>query len=282
MTVPPRAAVDGPTPSGTGRLAGRTAVVVGGGQTPGLTIGNGRASAIAYAREGADVVVIDLHLDRAETTAADVRSAGGRALAIAADVTREADVADAIRAAHDTFARIDVLHNNVGLSIAGGDAVATDITLEAFDRIVALNLRSMVLAAKHAIPLMRVQGSGVITNISSIAAVTEYPYVAYQTTKAAVLGLTRNLATAEAEHGIRVNAILPGLLDTPMAIESRVGLGIPREEVIAQRSAKVPLGGRMGDAWDVANAALFLASDDARFITGVCLPVDGGQRLRNG
>lgn len=270
------------TSMSTGRLTGRTAIVFGGGQTPGQTIGNGRASALTYAREGARVVVVDLHIDRAEATSERIRADGGEALALAADVTREDDVRGAVAATLTAFGSIDILHNNVGVSIAGGDAVATEITLEAFDRIVALNLRSMVLAAKHTLPVMRDQGRGVVTNISSIAAVTEYPYVAYQTTKAGVLGLTRNLATAEAEHGIRVNAILPGLLDTPMAIESRVGLGIPREEVIASRSAKVPLGGRMGDAWDVANAALFLASDEARFITGVCLPVDGGQRLKNG
>lgn len=266
----------------TDRLAGRTAIVFGAGQTPGLTIGNGRASATIYAREGARVVIVDLHGDRAEQTTESIRSDGGEALALAADVTQEDDVRRVIETTVTTFGGIDIVHNNVGVSISGGDAVATEITLEAFDRIVALNLRSMVLAAKHALPVMRSNGGGVVTNISSIAAVTEYPYVAYQTTKAGVLGLTRNLAAAEAEHGIRVNAILPGLLDTPMAIESRVGLGISREEVIASRGAKVPLGGRMGDAWDVANAALFLASDEARFITGVCLPVDGGQRLRNG
>jgi len=270
------------SPAGTGRLEGRTAIVLGGGQTAGRTVGNGRATAITYAREGARVVVVDLHLDRAEATAREIHGTGGAALPLVADVTCEDDIVRVIAAAQGAFGGIDILHNNVGLSIAGGDAVVTELDIEAFDRIVAINLRSMVLAAKHAIPVMRAQRRGVITNISSIAAVTEYPYVAYQTTKAGVLGLTRNLAAGEAAHGIRVNAILPGLLDTPMAIEPRVGLGIPRDEVIAARDAKVPLGGRMGDAWDVANAALFLASDEARFITGVCLPVDGGQRLRNG
>jgi len=199
-----------------------------------------------------------------------------------ADVTVESHIARVVSDTVASTGAIDVLHNNVGVSIAGGDATVTGITVEAFDRIVALNLRSMVLAAKHVIPHMRERRTGAIINISSIAAVTEYPYVTYQTTKSAVLGLTRNLASAEAAHGIRVNAILPGLLDTPMAIEPRVGLGVPRDEVVASRSAKVPLGGRMGTAWDVADAALFLASDAARFITGVCLPVDGGQRLRNG
>lgn len=263
-------------------LRGRTALVIGGGQTPGATIGNGRAASLTYARAGARVVVVDLHADRAEDTASAIRAEGGEAIAMTADVTRESDIEQVVTETATTLGRIDVLHNNVGVSIAGGDAPATEIAVEAFDRIVALNLRSMVLAAKHTIPHMRARGSGAIVNISSIAAITEYPYVTYQTTKSAILGLTRNLAAAEAPHGIRVNAILPGLLDTPMAIEPRVGLGIPRAEVVASRSAKVPLGGRMGDAWDVANAALFLASDAARFITGVCLPVDGGQRLRNG
>jgi NAD(P)-dependent dehydrogenase (short-subunit alcohol dehydrogenase family) len=188
-----------------------------------------------------------------------------------------------VRTCRDRWGRVDVLHNNVGISIAGGDAPVADITADAFDRITAVNLRGTVLACKHAIPVMRAQGGGVITTISSLAAVINYPYVAYRTSKAALITLTEHIAITQAPHGIRANVILPGLMDTPMAIENRVGRGgATREQVVAERNAHVPLGGRMGTAWDVARAALFLASDEASFITGAALPVDGGQRLAAG
>jgi NAD(P)-dependent dehydrogenase (short-subunit alcohol dehydrogenase family) len=183
----------------------------------------------------------------------------------------------------ERWGRIDILHNNVGVSIAGGDAPITEIEADAFARITAINLQGMVLTCKHAIPVMREQGGGVITNISSIAADINYPYVAYRTSKAGVVTLTEHIAITNAAHGIRANAILPGLMDTPMAIENRVGRGgVTREQVIAERNAHVPLRNTMGTAWDVARAALFLASDEASFITGVALAVDGGQRLAVG
>ena len=147
----------------------------------------------------------------------------------------------------------------------------------------AVNLRGMVFACKHTIPVMREQRAGAIVNISSVAARTAYPYVGYKTTKAAVIALTEQLAITNASRGIRANVILPGLMNTPMAIESRVGLdGKSREQVTAERDARVPLGRKMGTGWDVAHAALFLASDEARFITGVSLAVDGGSSLRVG
>ncbi|MHB8576556.1 MAG: SDR family NAD(P)-dependent oxidoreductase [Dehalococcoidia bacterium] len=259
-----------------GRVDGKVALIMGGGQTPGETIGNGRATALLLAREGARVMVIDRALATAEETAALITGEGGEAAAFAADVVEEEQVRAAIEACVARFGRIDLLHNNVGASLALGDAPATELTVEAFDRIIAVNLRGMWLACKHALPRMRSQNSGSIVNISSMAARSAYPYVGYKTTKVAVIGLTENLAAHNAQYGIRVNTILPGLMNTPMAIEARVATGIDRAEIIAARDRQVPLGRKMGTGWDVAYAALFLHSDEARFITGVSLPVDGG------
>lgn len=265
------------------RLRDRTAVIFGAGQTPGETVGNGRATAITFAREGAQVLAVDRDLDSALETVAQIEAHGGTASAVRADVTSEEEVRQAIAGCRDLWGRVDIVHNNVGVSLAGGDAVVVDIESDAFDRLVAINLRGMVYACKHALPVMREQGSGVILTISSAAAITAYPYVGYKTTKAAVIALTQQVAIQNARYGIRANCILPGLMNTPMAIEARVAAtGRSREEIIAQRDSQVPLGGKMGTGWDVANAALFLASDEAAFITGVALPVDGGGSLRAG
>ncbi len=258
------------------QLEGRVALVVGGGQTPGETIGNGRATAIEFARQGATVLVGDLRLDSARETVAMIESEGGRAAAADIDVTDEAGVRGFMRQAVERWQRIDILHNNVGVSLAGGDAPVEDIDADAFDHLVQVNLRGMVLACKHALPQMRRQGGGVIINIASMAAWKPYPYVAYKTTKAGVIALTEQIAQTNARHNIRANAILPGLMNTPMAIESRISDTMTRTQVIAERDRRVPLGRKMGTAWDVAYAAAFLASDRARFITGVALPVDGG------
>jgi NAD(P)-dependent dehydrogenase (short-subunit alcohol dehydrogenase family) len=258
-----------------GRVADKNALVVGGGQTPGETIGNGRAVALLLAREGARVVVADRSLASAEDTVAMITTEGGQAVACEADVTDEDAVKRLIGAAVEHYGYIHILHNNVGASIALGDARADEMTVEAFDRSFAVNFKSAWLTAKHALPVMRERG-GSIVNISSLAAWEAYPLVGYKTMKAAVLALTANLAAANARYGVRVNAILPGLMNTPMAIEARVAQGISREEVVAARDRRVPLGRKMGTAWDVAYAALFLHSDEAGFITGAALPVDGG------
>ncbi len=265
------------------RLENRIAMVVGAGQSPGETMGNGRATALVFAREGAKVVAVDRDLASAEDTAAMIRDEGGEAMALAADVKDEREVAAAIAECRGQHGRLDILHNNVGVSLAGGDAEITEITVEAFDHCVAVNLRGMVLTCKHTLPIMREQGSGAIVNISSLAAWSAYPLVAYKTTKSAVIALTEQLAIQNAKYGIRANVILPGLMDTPMAVDTRVKvLGKSREEIVAGRNAKVPLGGKMGTGWDVANAALFLCSDEASFITGVALPVDGGSSVALG
>ncbi|MGZ0189453.1 MAG: SDR family NAD(P)-dependent oxidoreductase, partial [Alphaproteobacteria bacterium] len=167
---------------------------------------------------------------------------------------------------------IDVLHNNVGVSIAGGDSVIETFTESAFDNVFAINLRGMVMTAKHVLPGMQARKTGSIVNISSMAVVDMYPYVAYKASKAGVVAFTEQLAYQNAEYGIRANVILPGLMDTPMAVDTRAReWGRPREDVAAERNAKVLLGGKMGTGWDVAYAALFLASEEAKFITGVTL-----------
>lgn len=262
------------------RLADKTAIIIGAGQSPGEGTGNGRATAIRFAQEGARVLCVDRDLASAEQTAA---LAGAGAAAFQADVTREAELAAAIAEGLRRFGRIDILHYNVGMSLAGGDAPPTEITEAAFDRVTAVNLRGFVMAVKHVLPPMRAAGGGVILSISSAAAVESYPYVAYKTTKAAMLAFTEQVANQNAGHGIRCNTILPGLMDTPMAVDTRVRhTGKTRAEVAAERDAKVPLRRKMGTAWDVANAALFLASDEAGFITGVALPVDGGRLVQIG
>jgi NAD(P)-dependent dehydrogenase (short-subunit alcohol dehydrogenase family) len=263
------------------RLAEKIAVIVGAGQGPGEGLGNGRATALLFAREGAKVLAVDVNLKSAEETAAIVAEDGGTCVPWQADVTKEATLKAAIDDAVKRWGRIDILHNNVGVSLAGGDASPLEITEEAFDRISAINLRGTVMACKHALPVMRQQRAGSIINVASIAALaTNYPTVAYKATKAGMIAYTQQIATHNAEFAIRCNAILPGLIDTPMAVDTRARTwGKTRAEVAAARDARVPLRRKMGTAWDVAYAALFLASEEASFITGVALPVDGGSSL---
>ena len=181
----------------------------------------------------------------------------------------------------EAHGRVDVLHNNVG--IGGGDDEILSLSEEAWDRIMSVNLKGIFFSARSALPVMRQQRSGSIINISSIASICSTPIVAYKTSKAGVNALTHQIAMENARYGIRANAILPGLMNTPMAVEGiSKARGIPREELIRKRDKSVPLGSKMGTAWDVAYAALFLASDEAKFITGVMLPVDGGQSARIG
>ena len=265
------------------RLAGKVAVVIGAGQSAGEGFGNGRATAARFAREGARVLAVDSRIESAEETAAFIRGEGFECAAFAADVTREADTAAAMNEAKTRWGSVDVLHNNVGVSLGGGDAELLNITEEAFDNIYRINLRGMAFACKHAVKIMREQRSGAIVNIASAAAIENYPYVAYKTTKAAVIALTQQLALQHAPYGVRANCILPGLINTPMAVDTRAARwGQSRDQVVAERNAKVPLRGQQGTAWDVANAALFLASDEANFITGAALLVDGGRVLNAG
>jgi NAD(P)-dependent dehydrogenase (short-subunit alcohol dehydrogenase family) len=259
------------------RFKDKIAIVVGAGQSPGEGLGNGRATVLRFAQEGAQVLAVDNNLPSAEETAAIARQAGGECVAFEADVANERTLAAMVETSRRRWGRVDVLHYNVGVSIAGGDAPLDEITEAAFDRIATINLRGAIMACKHVLPLMRLQRAGVIIMISSVAAWEQYPNVAYKATKAGMIAFTQQVAIQNAAFGVRANVILPGLMDTPMAVDTRVRVsGKSRAEVAASRDARVPLRHKMGSAWDVANAALFLASDEANFITGVALPVDGG------
>lgn len=263
------------------RLKDKIAIVVGAGQTPGETIGNGRATAVLYAREGARVMLVDRDVQSARETEALLREEGGEAFAFEADITRKTDCMAIPRACVERYGRIDILHNNVGIGVDDGNILRLEE--DAWDRIHAVNLKGPFMTCKYVLPIMREQRGGVIINISSIASRSAVNLVAYKTSKAALNALTHQLAIDNAEYLIRVNAILPGLMNTPMAIEGQSKkLGLPREEVVKKRDERVPLGHKMGSAWDVAYASLFLASDEAKFITGVLLPVDGGQSCRIG
>jgi NAD(P)-dependent dehydrogenase (short-subunit alcohol dehydrogenase family) len=269
------------------RLKDRVAIVVGAGQSPGEGMGNGRATALTFAREGAHVLCVDHNAESAqetvEMTVSMIGAKQGQAVAFRADVTKQVELKAMVEDARARWGRVDILHNNVGVSLAGGDAELLDFTEEALERCVAINLKSCIFAAKHVIPIMRQQMSGAIINISSMAAITTYPYVAYKATKSAMIAFTEQLAYQNAQYGIRANVILPGLMNTPMAVDTRAReFRKTRAEVEAERDAKVPLRKKMGTGWDVANAALFLASDEANFITGVTLPVDGGASVRRG
>ena len=265
------------------RLKNKVAIVVGGGQRIGETIGNGRAVSITYAKQGAKVVVVDNNLDAAQETVHKIKENGGIGFAYQADVVVETEIAALINYVRLNFGQIDILHNNVGISIAGGDAEVTEIKSHNFDQIIALNLKSMIFACKYVLPIMREQKFGNIINISSTAVHEDYPWVSYKVSKAGVNALTEQIAIQNAKYGIRANCIEPGLMNTPMAIDSRVeAWNDSREEIIKARDAKVPLNGKMGTAWDVANSALFLASDEAKFITGITLMVDGGAHLNVG
>src|SRR6201993_5216102 len=220
------------------RLKDRVAIVVGAGQSPGEGIGNGRATALTFAREGAKMLCVDHNLSSAQETADMIVAKGGTAAPFKADVTRDSEIRAMVQDAITRWGRIDILHNNVGVSLAGGDAELLAISEEAFDRCVAINLKSCILAAKHVIPIMRKQQGGVIINISSMAVITTYPYVAYKATKAAMVAFTEQLAYQNAQYGIRANVILPGLMNTPMAVDPRAReFGKPRAEIEAMRDA---------------------------------------------
>ena len=264
----------------TGRLVDKTAIIVGAGQTPGETIGNGRAMAMLFAREGAHVLCVDRRLDSAEETVRMIAEEGGKASAFEADITKSPDCAAIAREAVVRLRRIDILVNNVGTG--RGDAPPHAIEEDAWDRIMDINLKSMAMTIRHVLPVMRQQKSGAILNISSLAAIAGHHMVTYEVSKSAVNRLTTVVASGNAKHGVRCNVIMPGLLDTPMAITGiAAASGKSPETLRAERNARVPMG-RMGDAWDTAYAALFLCSDEARFITGAILPVDGGTSVTIG
>ena len=263
------------------RLDGKVALVFGAGSCgPGW--GNGKAAAVAYARAGAAVMAVDLEFGRASETQSIIENERGACQALQADVTRTDDITEVVAQTLSAHGRIDILHNNVGIGDMGNPI---ELTEYGWNHVMATNLTSIFLICKQVLPIMIEQQGGVITNISSVASLSapSADYVAYCTTKAGLNHLTRTLAVGYANKGIRVNAILPGLMNTPMIynVKGHMELFGSEETMIRARDAKSPTG-KMGDAWDVAHAAVFLASDEAKYINGVILPVDGGLSCKTG
>ena len=262
-----------------GRLADKVAMVVGAGSSgPGW--GNGKATAVLFAREGAAVFCVDIRLEAAEETAGIIVAEGGRAEAFRADVSKAAEVEAMVARCLEIFGRIDVLDNNVGILEVGGPVEASEAS---WDRVIDVNLKSMFLTCKHVLPVMERQGSGAIVNLASTSGIrwSGSAHVAYAATKAGVIQLSRVVAMQYAAKGIRVNTVVPGQLHTPL-VEFRLAkqrAGGDVEALLKSRLSRIPLG-FAGDGRDTASAALFLASDEARFITGTEIVVDGGMTLR--
>ena len=258
----------------TGRVTDRVALVFGAGSCgPGW--GNGKASAVVYGREGAKVLAVDIDSDAAEETRKIIEDEGGICVAHRADVAVPKDIENAVQTCVARFGTVDILHNNVGTVEIGGPI---EITEESWDRLFAINVKSMFLACKHALPVMVQQGRGAIVNISSLAAIryAGFPQASYSASKGAIISMTQNIALQYAAQGIRANCILPGLMNTPTIVKPlQAAYGGGFDAMIEKRNAQSPTG-RMGVGWDVAYAALYLASDEARYVNGVALPVDGG------
>jgi NAD(P)-dependent dehydrogenase (short-subunit alcohol dehydrogenase family) len=257
------------------RLKGRVAIVVGAGSSgPGW--GNGKAAAVLFAREGAKVLCVDINEAAAQETAQIIGDEGNEAVAVQADVTVAVQVENLVAGCVERWGGVDILQNNVGILDSSGPV---ELDEAEWDRVMTVNLKPMFLTCKYVIPVMLHQGRGAIVNVGSIAGLRwlGVPYITYSTTKGAVPPFTRSIALQYASRGIRANAVLPGLMNTPMIREplKDAYAGGDVEKMIEIRDAQCPMG-HMGDAWDVAMASLFLASDEARYITGTELVVDGG------
>ncbi|MDV7241683.1 MULTISPECIES: SDR family NAD(P)-dependent oxidoreductase [Rhodococcus] len=270
QSIPPRT-------TGDTSLEGKIALLFGAG-TAADGWSNGGAAALTYARAGATVICGDIDAAAANRTVDAITADGGKATALQVDVTAEDSVAAAVATVIDQHHRLDIAHNNVGVTKMG-DPVS--LSTEDWRRALDINLTGVFHSCKYVLPHMRQAQAGVIINISSLAAIrhTGLPYSSYYAAKAAVNHLTSTLAVDEAAHGIRINAIMPGLIDTPLIYRQIAGQYADADEMVAARNAIAPIG-RMGTVWELANAARFLASDDASYITGVCLAVDGGLGTR--
>lgn len=263
----------------SGRLDGKVVLVTGAGSI-GAGWGNGKAAAVLFAREGAKVLAVDMNKDAAEETVEIIRREGGEAQVFAGSVTDESSVKEMVAACVSAYGSLDVLHNNVGILKAGSPE---DTTVEDWDLVLNVNTKAFFLPCKHALPQMLKQGKGSIINISTVSGFRYLgaPYIAYNTSKGAVVSFTRNLAATYAAQGVRANSILPGIIDTPMARNATIQVSgkseaeIDFEALAKTRAARIPMK-RTGTGWDIAKAALFLASDDSDYITGSEIYVDGG------
>lgn len=256
----------------TGRVDGKVAIVTGAGSTPGPGIGTGKATAVALAREGASVLLVDLHPERADETLALIEDEGGKAQVFTADVTRAADCQAMVGAAVEAFGAVDILVNNIGMASVG---TVVDTPEDAWDRALDVNLRTAFLASKYVVPVMADKGGGAVVNIASISALRGDGTVAYSAAKGGLIAMTVDMAYSHGRQGIRVNAIAPGHISTPMVL-SAYGGPSPRTDYLNTLRNEAGLLATEGTGWDVAWAAVFLASDEARWITGVTLPVDSG------
>lgn len=257
------------------RLKGKVAIVAGAGSTGGDGLGNGKASAVVYAREGASVMLVDLNLEAAEKTRKMIEQEGGTCFAFQANVSQRSDCEAMVRECLNRYGQIDVLHNNVGVEPKTFGGVLDTDDAE-WDRVINVNLKSVFITSSVVLPSMLERGSGSILNISSVSAERlSLGLFLYCISKAGVNTLTKAMALDYADKGIRVNAIMPGLMDTPMVERHKEFYGGDREKMRQLRNERAPMK-RMGEAWDVANAALFLVSDEAKYITGQVLAVDGG------
>jgi NAD(P)-dependent dehydrogenase (short-subunit alcohol dehydrogenase family) len=256
--------------TGRPRLEGKVAIVTGAGSQLDDGIGNGRAAAILMAREGARVLLVDRKIEAAEATLQMIRAEGLDAEIQAADVTEPDDCRAMVERAVARWGRLDILDNNVGI---GGPGTVVNVEEETWDRVMAVNVKGMMLASKYAVPAMAANGGGAIVNISSIAALRPHGLTPYATSKGAVIALTRAMAEDHARDGIRVNCVAPGPVYTPMVYAA----GMSDEQRERRRNSS--LLKIEGTGWDIGYAVLFLASDEARYITGIVLPVDGGVLL---
>jgi len=264
-----------------GRLTGKAIIVTGAGQTPGETIGNGKAIAVLCARAGAKLLCVDRDGDRAQATVDLITEEGGIAQPCVADISKKDGATHAVTSCVEAFGQIDGLVNNVGIG-GRGDGPVHSTSEDAFDMIMTVNLKGALLTCQAALAVMREQRSGAIVNISSLAATAGATQTGYELSKAAMNRMTESIALANARRQIRCNAVMPGLIDTPMAIDGiSQATGVPADDLRAMRNKQVPMG-HMGSAWDIAHATLFLLSDEARFISGTLLRVDGGQGARIG
>jgi NAD(P)-dependent dehydrogenase (short-subunit alcohol dehydrogenase family) len=257
-------------------LKDRVAIVIGAGSSgPGW--GNGKACAVCFSRAGAKVMAVDVNSASAAETVSLIHAENGAAQAVQADVGRLADLERVVETTLAAYGRIDILHYNVGIAVVGG---CVDLTEEEWNKVLRVNLTGCFLACKAVLPVMERQGSGVILTTGSVAGMrwTGVDYISYYASKAALIQFTRAVAMRYASKGVRAVSLLPGLMNTPMIFGSRLQdfyADGDIEQMVAVRDAQCPTG-KMGDAWDVANAAVFLASDAAKYITATELVIDGG------